>query len=75
MQGLYDVHVDLISIKSSWQVAHCDMACKDGIKTVNSKQFFNPLTQTETLEPSTKRPRVDVQNEVEHHKLSCKPLD
>ena len=43
---------------------------KDGIETVNSKQFFDP-SQTESLEPSTKIPRVDVQNEIEHHKLSC----
>ena len=30
-------------------------------------------SQTESLEPLTKRPRVDVQNEVEHHELSCVP--
>ena len=35
--------------------------------------FLILLSQTESLEPLTKRPRVDVQNEVEHHELSCVP--
>ena len=49
--------------------AHCDMA-KMALKQSTLSDFLihHP---TVSLEPSTKIPRVDVQNEVEHHKLSC----
>ena len=48
--------------------AHCDMA-KMALKQSTLSDFLIHLRLS--LEPSTKIPRVDVQNEVEHHKLSC----